>query len=213
MLLDTGIVPMREPGTRLVLEAPGGLVEVRAACAGGKAERVAVTNVASFVDRLGATIEVEGVGTLGVDTAFGGDGFVVADASALGFPLVADEARDLSRRVPPDGHVARRRARPSGAPPAPSTRASPCSSAATRNVSSVAIRLRLRPPCQSRRGQLAPCRPVTRPDVDRLASRRIAPMPKHAASATVAAAVAAVAANPWPAYTRPNASVPIEPAR
>ena len=55
-----------------------------------------VTNVASFVDRLDARIEVEGVGTLGVDTAFGGDSFVVADASALGFSLVADEARELA---------------------------------------------------------------------------------------------------------------------
>ena len=42
VLLDTGIVPMTEPETRLVLEAPGGLVEVVAQCRNGKAERITV---------------------------------------------------------------------------------------------------------------------------------------------------------------------------
>ena len=32
VLLDAGILPMTEPETRLVLEAPGGLVRVRAEC-------------------------------------------------------------------------------------------------------------------------------------------------------------------------------------
>ena len=38
VLLDGGLVPMREPVTELLLEAPGGLVRVRAECRGGKAE-------------------------------------------------------------------------------------------------------------------------------------------------------------------------------
>lgn len=96
VLLDTGILPMSEPETRLVLEAPGGLVEVRAQCRAGKAERITLRNVPSFADRLGAQIEVEGVGALTVDTAYGGDSFVIADAAALGFALTPDEARDLA---------------------------------------------------------------------------------------------------------------------
>ena len=96
VLLDTGIVPMTEPETRLVLEAPGGLVEVLAHCRNGKAERITVTNVPSFVDRLGVSLEVEGVGTLTVDTAYGGDSFVIADAAALGFRIAEDEARELA---------------------------------------------------------------------------------------------------------------------
>ncbi len=36
-LLDSGILPMQEPVTELVLEAPGGLVKVRADCRNGKA--------------------------------------------------------------------------------------------------------------------------------------------------------------------------------
>jgi proline racemase len=87
---------MQEPETRLTLEAPGGLVEVTARCRGGKAERITVRNVASFADRLDAPLEVEGIGTLTADIAYGGDSFVIVDAHALGFSIRPDEARDLA---------------------------------------------------------------------------------------------------------------------
>jgi proline racemase len=96
VLLDTGIIPMVEPETRLVLEAPGGTVEITALCRNGKAERITVRNVPSFADKLAATIEVAGIGTLTVDTAYGGDSFVIADATALGFAILPDEARDIA---------------------------------------------------------------------------------------------------------------------
>jgi trans-L-3-hydroxyproline dehydratase len=96
VLLDTGIVPMEEPITRFMLEAPGGLVQVTAHCAGGKAERIEVRNVASFACELQIQLTVPGIGTLSVDTAYGGDSFVIVDASALGFELCASEARELA---------------------------------------------------------------------------------------------------------------------
>jgi proline racemase len=96
VLLETGILPMTEPATRLLLEAPGGLVEAHATCRDGKVERVRIRNLPAFADRLDATLEVAGIGTLTVDTAYGGDSFVLADAKAIGFALTADEARDLA---------------------------------------------------------------------------------------------------------------------
>jgi len=96
VLLDTGIVAMTEPETRLVLEAPAGLIEVTARCRGGKAEAITLTNVPAFADRLQVPMELPGAGTIIVDTAFGGDSFVMADAKSLGFAVVADEARDLA---------------------------------------------------------------------------------------------------------------------
>jgi proline racemase len=96
VLLETGILPMQEPETRLTLQPPGGLIAVTAACAGGRVINVTVRNVASFADRLAASLEVAGLGTLTVDTAYGGDSFVIADAQALGFRLTPDEARDLA---------------------------------------------------------------------------------------------------------------------
>lgn len=97
VLLDGGILPMHEPVTEFVLEAPGGLVRVRAECRDGKARRIFVENLPSFVDRLDAALEVERLGTLTVDTAYGGDSFVIVDAKAMGFDLVADEAHDIAR--------------------------------------------------------------------------------------------------------------------
>ncbi len=96
VLLDSGIIEMHEPVTAMTLEAPGGLIEVTAECRNGKAERIVVRNVPAFADRMSVPLEVEGLGTLNVDTAYGGDSFVVVDADALGFALEAPEARDLS---------------------------------------------------------------------------------------------------------------------
>ena len=96
VLLETGILPMQEPQTRLTLEAPGGVIEVVADCRDGKAERISVENVPSFADRLDAPLEVEGLGTLTVDIAYGGDSFVIVDAKALGFAIAPDEARELA---------------------------------------------------------------------------------------------------------------------
>lgn len=96
VLLDSGIVPMTEPQIRMTLEAPGGLVEAIADCKNGKAERITIRNVPSFADRLDAKIEVAGLGTLTVDTAYGGDSFVIVDAAALGFAITPDEAREIS---------------------------------------------------------------------------------------------------------------------
>ena len=96
VLLDSGIVPMIEPETRLVLEAPAGLVEVSARCRGGKAEAITLRNVPAFADRIAVPLEVEGLGTVTVDTAFGGDSFVMADAKSLGFSITPDEARDIA---------------------------------------------------------------------------------------------------------------------
>ncbi|MDA0663794.1 MAG: proline racemase family protein [Proteobacteria bacterium] len=96
VLLDSGILPMQEPVTTLTLEAPGGLVTVRAECASGKAERIFVQNLPSFASRLDASLEVAGLKTLTVDTAFGGDSFVIVDAAAFGLALTADEAHDIA---------------------------------------------------------------------------------------------------------------------
>ncbi len=97
VLLETGMVEMREPETTLRLEAPAGVVEVKAICRDGKCESVELTNVPCFADRLDAPLEVEGLGSLVVDVAFGGMWYAIADAAALGFSLEPSEARELSR--------------------------------------------------------------------------------------------------------------------
>lgn len=97
VLLETGIIQMQEPVTKMVLEAPGGLVNVTAQCKDGKVKRIMVRNVASFARSLGVALEIEGMGTLKVDTAYGGDTFVIVDAAAQGFGLTPDEAHDIAK--------------------------------------------------------------------------------------------------------------------
>jgi proline racemase len=96
VLLETGMVEMREPETTVRLEAPAGVVDVTARCKDGKCESVELTNVPCFADRLDAPLELEGVGTITVDVAFGGMWYAIADARELGFALEPQEARDLS---------------------------------------------------------------------------------------------------------------------
>jgi len=95
VLVDSGMIPAKEPETTIRLEAPGGLIEAKVSCRDGKAREVTIRNVPSFADRLDAALEVEGIGTLTVDTAYGGDSFVIVDARELGFALHQDEAGDL----------------------------------------------------------------------------------------------------------------------
>ena len=56
VLLETGILAMREPVTELTLESPAGLIAVRAECGNGKVTRVTFSNVPAFAglrDQLG----------------------------------------------------------------------------------------------------------------------------------------------------------------
>ncbi|MCP4260053.1 MAG: proline racemase family protein [Planctomycetes bacterium] len=97
VLLDSGLIQMQEPETTFFLEAPAGIVHVNAYCENGKAKSIEIQNVPSFADKLGVKLEVPGIGTLTVDTAYGGDSFVLVDAPSLGFEIVPDEARELAK--------------------------------------------------------------------------------------------------------------------
>ena len=71
--LETGIVPMREPTTEVTVDTPGGPVKAVAKCRDGKCLSVEFGNVPAFVDKLDATIEVEGVRRRSpLDIAYGG---------------------------------------------------------------------------------------------------------------------------------------------
>lgn len=96
VVVETGIVPMVEPVTNVVLQAPGGLVTAEVDCANGKATRVTIRNVPSFAAELDARLVVDGIGELRVDTAFGGDSFVMVDAADLGIEIVPEGARQLA---------------------------------------------------------------------------------------------------------------------
>jgi proline racemase len=97
VLLETGMLPMREPVTELTLEAPAGLISVRADCAAGKVRRVTFRNVPAFAAYLDRPIEVPHLGTVTVDVAYGGMFYVIAEAAPFGLRLTPDEGRDIVR--------------------------------------------------------------------------------------------------------------------
>jgi proline racemase len=76
VLLETGMLPMREPVTTLTLDTPAGPVPVEARCRG-------------------AVVDVEGLGRIPVDVAYGGAFFAIVDAPSLGLAVEPAEARDL----------------------------------------------------------------------------------------------------------------------
>jgi proline racemase len=94
-LLETGMIPMQEPVTRLTLEAPAGLVPVTAKCRDGKCESVTFDNVPAFVFALDRNVEVPGLGTIRVDVAYGGMIYALVDAASVGFEAVRSEAAAL----------------------------------------------------------------------------------------------------------------------
>jgi len=97
VLLETGMLPMREPVTELALEAPAGLIRVRADCAQGKVRRVTFRNVPAFAFHLDTPIEVPHLGSVKVDVAYGGMIYAIAEASQFGLRLTPDEGRDIVR--------------------------------------------------------------------------------------------------------------------
>ena len=97
VLLETGIVPMTEPVTEFMLEAPAGLIRIRAEVTGMKVTSVTFENVPAFATHLDATLEVPEIGTISVDVAFGGMFYVLLEAQQVGLSLTPDEATDLVR--------------------------------------------------------------------------------------------------------------------
>lgn len=97
VLLETGILPMREPVTELTLEVPAGLIRVRADCVNGKVTRVTFRNVPAFAVHLDVPLDVPGHGTVRVDIAWGGMFYVLAEAAQFGLTISAENGADIVR--------------------------------------------------------------------------------------------------------------------
>ena len=96
VLLETGMVPMQEPETRVVLDTAAGLVPILARCENGRCVSCTVDTTNSFAIELDAVLEIEGHGTLSVDFGWGGWFYAFVDAAAVGFAITPDEAADIA---------------------------------------------------------------------------------------------------------------------
>lgn len=97
VLIETGMVTVTEPVTAFTLEAPAGLIEIRAAVDHGKATSITFRNVPAFAAHLDVPVEIPAVGTVTADIAWGGMFYAIADASQFGLELTPEEGRDIVR--------------------------------------------------------------------------------------------------------------------
>jgi proline racemase len=95
-LLETGVLPMSDqPSMSITVETAVGLVRAEATLSDGKVERVTIHNVPAYVVELDRVLDVPSRGEVVVDVAFGGQFFVLADATALGIDLTSANTKAL----------------------------------------------------------------------------------------------------------------------
>jgi proline racemase len=102
VLVETGMVTVTEPETLVKLDTPAGLVEARVAVRDGRATAVTLRNVASFSAGTDLQVEVDGLGTVTYDLAFGGNFYAILPAASVGLevdPARADELVDAGLRI------------------------------------------------------------------------------------------------------------------
>jgi proline racemase len=87
VLVETGMVDVVEPVTRIRLDTPAGLVIADVAVEGGAARSVTIQNVASFAVALDQSVEVPGVGVVNYDLAFGGNFYAFVDINQIDQPF------------------------------------------------------------------------------------------------------------------------------
>lgn len=97
MLLETGMLEMKEPVTELTLEVAAGLIGITAECENGKVKNVAFDNVPAFVHVMNHKIDVPGLGIVSIDVAWGGMHYVLIDAASVGVAIKHKFGQELVR--------------------------------------------------------------------------------------------------------------------
>lgn len=89
--VETGLVPITRPVTVVRIDSPAGLITAFAKINRGSVESVAFRNVPSFVLALDETVDVEGLGRIRYDLAFGGAFYAYVQAEQVGLRCMPDE--------------------------------------------------------------------------------------------------------------------------
>lgn len=100
VLIEEGMVTPRVPG-RLSLETPAGRVDVSYEMEGDRVASVRLFNVPSYLHAADVTVEVEGLGPLTVDIAYGGNFYAVVEPQQNwpGLSVGAAQIISLSQRL------------------------------------------------------------------------------------------------------------------
>ena len=93
VLLEKNLIKMTEPLSEFFLEAPGGLIKIKAHCENKKVKSVEIQNLPSFVDQLDVKLNTPNFGPLIVSTVFGGDSFLICDAGDFDLSIQPENAK------------------------------------------------------------------------------------------------------------------------
>jgi proline racemase len=93
-LVESGLIPIKEPITSLKLDTPAGLVEVDIFLENGKAKEVSFCNIPAFLLKR-VSVDVEGIGRLDADIAYGGNFYAIIDAKSVGLDLIPENASNI----------------------------------------------------------------------------------------------------------------------
>jgi 4-hydroxyproline epimerase len=97
--VEHGLVRPREPGV-LRLDTPAGMVEARFLQSGPYVENVRITNVPSYLHGRDYEVDVEGLGTLHVDVAYGGNFYAIVEPQPQFSDVAVVQPSDLLRWSP-----------------------------------------------------------------------------------------------------------------
>jgi trans-L-3-hydroxyproline dehydratase len=95
VFVETGLVPLSEPETEVKMDVPSGFIKSYAKVKNGQVTGVRFKNVPSFVQLIGAKVDVPGIGTINYDLAFGGAFYVFVDVAQLGLDCTSKYQNQL----------------------------------------------------------------------------------------------------------------------
>ncbi len=91
VLVETGMVQVEEPVTKINLETLAGLIEARVSVENGRARSVTIQNVPAFLYEKGVKLETRDFGEIPVDIAYGGMYYLLVPAESAGLTLKEGE--------------------------------------------------------------------------------------------------------------------------
>ncbi len=95
VMLEAGFLPKVAPLTKVSIDTPAGSVTAFARVQEGRVQSVCFHNVPSFVVELDAEVEVESLGRIQYDLAFGGAFYAYVPAAAVGLTCTPENIRAL----------------------------------------------------------------------------------------------------------------------
>ncbi|HKL12876.1 MAG TPA: proline racemase family protein [Halanaerobiales bacterium] len=98
-LIESGTIKPKEPVTKITLDTPAGLVNVKVKVENNIAKDVSFTNVPAFLFAKDEKIKVEGFGNIKVDIAYGGNFYIIIDQKVIKEELIPENSNNIIKKA------------------------------------------------------------------------------------------------------------------